>query len=123
MTMPNSFLSEIIFGSGAIALMIFLLNPLNIWMPNEMVMMVSIGLLILLSLFTHFIWKENSHDEREQLHRYIVNRYAYIVGCAILTLAVIWESYHHSLDPWLVTALGSMILAKVVGSLIAQWKH
>ncbi|MCD8485122.1 hypothetical protein LRY65_01755 [Candidatus Woesebacteria bacterium] len=119
----NSFISELFFAVSALVLMIFLLNPLNILMPSQFEMMVSVGLLIVLSLFAHFFWKEHSYDERAQLHRFIVNRYSYLVGCFILTLGVIWQSFQHALDPILILALGSMILAKVIGSLIAEWKH
>lgn len=106
-----------------IVLLLIFLNPFNFFMPSEVVMMLIVALVVLFILFCVFIFREQASDEREVLHRYIANRYAYFLGSGTLVLAIIIQEMQHNLDPWIVVALVVMILAKIVGLLYSRMKY
>lgn len=105
-----------------IVLLVLLVNPFDIFMPTmmEMLMVAVAGVLFL--LFAGFFWKEQAADEREELHRFLAARFAYLVGAAILMIAILVQSFAHSLDTWVVMALTAMLLAKVLGRVYAERK-
>lgn len=106
-----------------IILLVFLVNPLDIFMPSmmQMLMVALAGLLFL--LFAGFVWQEQAQDEREELHRFLAARFAYLVGTGILMLAVLIQSFAHMLDPWIIAALIGMLIAKVAGRMYAKARH
>lgn len=83
-------------------------NPLM-----ETTTLVLIGISAL--LFIGFVWKEHTRDERENLHKYIASRFAYLAGILILTTGVILQTIQNHLDLWLVISLCTMLLLKMVG--------
>ena len=121
--MRNDFLQEIIVSLVLIVLLGFFLNPFGLWMPNNILMMMVIGLVVVFSLFASFVWKENVRDERESLHRMIAGRAAFIVGSGSLVLGIIVQSLKHNLDPWLIFILGVIVLAKISGIIYSKVKH
>lgn len=121
--MANNTLQEIIISLILILLLVLFLNPFHFWMPNALLMMMVLGLLIVFAFFSGFIWKENARDEREGLHRMLAGRTAFFTGGAVLVIGIIVQSFNHSLDPWLVFTLGSMILAKIIGLIYSRIKH
>lgn len=122
-SMKNNTLQEVIISLVLIILLILFLNPFHFWMPNALLMMMVLGLLIVFALFAGFIWKENVRDEREGFHRMLAGRIAFLMGAATLVLGIIIQSFQHILDPWLVIALGIMILAKIIGLTYGRIKH
>ncbi|MEK9176455.1 MAG: hypothetical protein AAB520_03365 [Patescibacteria group bacterium] len=121
--MKNKFITEILISTILIVLLILLLDPFMILMTTPVQMITIAAVLIIFISFCVFVWKENSRDEREQLHKQIASRFAYLSGASILIIAIITQSLNHSLDPWIVIALIVMILAKVAGSLYAKNKY
>jgi len=85
--------------------------------------MLILGLVVLFIIFASFILKEKSADEREQLHKFMAGRLAYLLGAAVLVLGVVIQALSHNIDPWLVYALSGMILGKVLGLLYGQIKY
>lgn len=71
-------------------------------------------------IWTGFYWQERVADEREELHRFLAGRLAYFVGASILMLGVLVQSLQHDVDPWLVSALIGMMLAKILSKVIAE---
>ncbi len=121
--MKNNFLQEIVVSLVLVVLLVLFLNPFKFWMPNAiLIMMVSI-LIIVFALFASFIWRENSKDEREGLHKMMAGRVAFLVGTATLVVAIILQSFKHELDFWLVLTLGIMILAKIIGLMYSKIKN
>lgn len=120
--MKNNILPEIIIPIVLIVLLILLLDPFMVLMPSTLQMLILVLILIIFSSFSLFIWKEKSHDEREELHKNIASRFAYISGSLVLVLGITFQSLNHSLDPWLLIALIIMILAKIIGSIYAKNK-
>lgn len=121
--MKNNFLQEIFVSLALIALLVFFLNPFGFWMPNTLLMMMVAGLIVVFALFASFIWRENTKDEREALHRFMAGRIAYLAGAGGLVAGIIAESLQHNLDPWLVGILGIMIFAKIIGLIYGRIKY
>lgn len=116
-------IKELFISVVFLLLLIFFLNPLNIFMPSELVMLLTLTLVVLFIIFAVFIFKEKAADEREVLHRYIANRYAYLLGSGTLVLAIVVQEMQHRLDPWIVIALTVMVFAKIVGLLYSRMKY
>lgn len=106
---------EIVIALLLIVLAILLLNPFGFFMPS-MVLMTLIGFLVATTaLLGGVVWKEYSGDEREVLHRMFAGRVAFIVGTTILVVGIAVQSLSHEVDSWLVIALVSMVLVKMIG--------
>ena len=121
--MKNNFLQEIIVSMVLIVLLILFLNPFELWMPPVLLMMMMLGLVVVFALFASFIWRENSRDEREGLHKMMAGRIAFLAGTASLVIGIIVQSFSHKLDFWLVVTLGTMILAKIIGLFYGRIKY
>lgn len=106
-----------------IVLLTYLVNPLGFFMPSMMQMLVVALAGLLFLLFAGFVWQEQAADEREELHRFLAARFAYLVGAGILMLAVFVQSFTQGLDPWIIVALIGMLIAKVVGRMYARSRY
>ncbi len=96
-----------------IAIAILLLNPFHFWMPDMMVMIMLAFALVIFAIFASFILREKVFDERDSLHRTLAGRNAFLAGATILISGIVIQGYSHSVDPWLVIALITMILMKI----------
>src|SRR3989338_1977291 len=113
--MKNNLIKEIVASFILVVLLLLFLNPFGFWMPNTLLMMMMLGFIVVFVVFASFVWKENSRDEREGLHRMAAGRIAFLFGTSILVIGIIVQRLKHELDFWLVVTLGVMILAKIVG--------
>lgn len=109
------FKGELVVAAVFLALLFVLFNPWHIFMPTYVERMLLAALLVAFGAFVAFIWRENPADEREALHRLYSDRLAFLAGAAILLAMVIVGEWRHQLDPWVLLALGAMILAKTAG--------
>lgn len=109
----NLYIKEVITSVALIVFAALLANPMHMWMPDSIGMMVAFGMLVIFSALASFIWHERVRDEREAMHRMYASRAAYLAGAGTLTLGIITQGLHHNVDLWLVYALGAMILAKL----------
>lgn len=121
--MKNSFVSEILISCILLILAVLLLNPFNLWMPQEAYMGMIVALAVFFILFASFIWREKSADEREVLHRNLSGRWAYLAGTTVMVTGVVVQSLRHALDFWLVVSLVAMILGKVTGLVYGKIKR
>ena len=112
--MKNNYWGEIIFSVILVVLAILLVNPFMLWMPTNLLMAVVAVFAIIFFFFAGFVWKESSGDEREDLHKLVAGRTAFLVGTGVLTLGIIVQSFTHTIDPWLVAALTLMVIGKIV---------
>ena len=64
-------------------------------------------------LMAVFILRERARDEREESHRALAGRIAFLAGASVLIIAIVLQGLHGEVDPWLATALGAMILSKI----------
>lgn len=116
--------SEIILSLVLLVLLGVFLNPFNVFMPPAFVTMLIVFLLAILGAFIVLVWKEKPKDEREKLHSMFASRLSLILGSSILTLGIIYEELIlHALDPWLVYALGAIIIGKLIGVIYIQRKN
>lgn len=109
----NAFWSEVTISLIFAVLLLFVLNPFGIWMPDALVMALAAALAATFAVFALFIWREHPRDEREELHRMVAGRAAFLGGAGTLVIGIIIQSFGHNIDPWLVGALGAMVLVKI----------
>jgi len=111
--MKNNLKIEIGISSILVVLTVLLLNPFHFWMPNTVVICMLAITLGLFAFFASFVLGENKFDEREEKHRALAGRNAFLIGAGLLTLGIVIQSYTHTVDPWLVIALTAMIVVKI----------
>lgn len=121
--MKNDDLKELIVGTALIVLLVFHLNPLGFYMSSPAAMLLLCGIVVLVLIWLSFIWKEKPQDERESLHRLLAGRIAFLTGAAILLLGITIQGIRHNLDPWLVIALGGMVIAKLAARAYSRTKN
>ncbi len=110
--MKNNF-AEVVVTLGLVVIAILLLNPLHFWMPDMVVMCMLAIALALFGVFASFVVRERSFDERDDQHRSLAGRNAFLAGTGMLTLGIVVQGYHHTVDPWLVVTLIVMVLVKI----------
>ena len=114
---------EITLSLILIILLAAILNPFHFWMPSMIVYTLLVALLAVFGVFAVFIWREHSSDERENLHKLMAGRFAFLFGAGILVLASIVEEINGQIDIWIIIALSGMILAKVAGLYYGKLRH
>ncbi len=119
----NNFAQEIIVSVVLIVLLVLFINPFDFWMPNALLLTMVCVLVVVFMIFASFIWRENSRDEREGLHKMMASRIAFLAGTAALVIGIIVQSFRQELDFWLVLTLGIMILAKIIGLIYSRSKY
>lgn len=100
--------------AGALLVSLVLLSDLTPWMPPMGAMVALLVAAVLLVLFAGFVMQENGGDERDLLHRLNAGRIAYLSGIGVLTTALVVQGFQHAIDPWVLFALGAMVVAKAV---------
>lgn len=115
-------IGEIVISVILLGLLVVFANPMAFTMPEQMHEVMGPSLVVLLAIFAAIFWREQKGDERETLHKYIAARFAYFAGVAVLILAILLQSLRHVLDPWLVIAVGVMLLAKIIGLLYSNYR-
>lgn len=106
-------IKEIITTASIIALAIALLNPFGFWMPDMVAMCILAAFLVLAALFASFIIREKSEDERDDVHKGLAGRNAFLAGSFVAILGIAYQGYSHTVDPWLVLTLIAMIAVKM----------
>src|SRR5258708_2508728 len=121
--MKNKFIGEIVISIILIGLLVFFINPLDLLMPQQMHPLMVPILIILFVIFAGLLWRETPGDERKQFHKFIASRFAYFAGVSTLIIGVIFQSFDHVIDPWLIIAICITLLAKIVGLIYGYFKH
>ena len=112
--MKNKTLKEIVVPATLVILAVLLLNPMQFWMPDMMVMAVLVALLVRFGVFASFILRESNFDESDDMNRSLAGRNAFLSGSAVLMIGIVVQGYSHKVDPWLVVSLIVMILVKIL---------
>ncbi len=107
-------IKEIILTICIIVVSVLLLNPFDFWMPNMLVMCMLASVLALFGLFVGLILREKSEDERDDVHKGLAGRNAFLAGSVVLIIGIFVQGISHTIDTWLVLALITMIITKVV---------
>ncbi len=100
-------------GFALVVLLVLLTDPFMLWMPAPAQMAVLLGAVVLAIIWAGFVMRERAHDERDALHARHAGRVAYLSGLGVLTLGLIYQGLAHAIDPWIVVALGVMVIAKL----------
>jgi hypothetical protein len=112
--MKNNFvIKETLLAAVLLIVLWILLNPFHWWMAGAMVMTLLVIALVIFGIFAVFVLQEHTVDEREQQHRAVASRSAFIVGTLVLTLGILFQSIHHHVDPWLFIAFVIMVITKL----------
>lgn len=112
--MQNNFL---LIGAALVLVVLLsaLTDPFMLAMSAPVAMLCLVAAAAAAAVFAGFVLSERGGDEREEAHRAFSGRAGYLAGLALLTLGVLWEGFTlHHVDPWLLSALAGMVLAKVV---------
>lgn len=118
----NSF-TQVVAGTAFFILALVFLNPFHALMI-DMLHMVLLGLLVaVLGIFSIFIVKEKEGDEREEAHKMLSGRTAFLAGAGVLLLGVVYQAFTGIVDPWLIAGLCAMVGAKVVTRLYCQYRR
>lgn len=121
--MKNNFTGEIIISLALVGLLVFFINPFNLFMPQPLHPFMIPFLVVLFIIFAGFLWKETPGDEREQLHKFIASRFAYFAVIATLIVGVIFQSFKGEVDPFLIIGICIALLAKILGLIYGHIKH
>jgi hypothetical protein len=121
----HSFSKKEIFLS--IALIIFaivLFNPSDIFMPSMFQMGALALLVVFVGLFAGLVVHESISDEREQFHRDQAGRVGYSTGLLVVLVGIVVQSIKHiPVDGWLLGALVSMVIFKVIARAYSRFYH
>ncbi len=102
-------------GALFVLLLLAFADPLMVFMPTPLFYCISALFIATAALFVGLILRERPQDEREEAHIRQAGRVGYLLGTLVLTLGVVVESMvHHTVDPWLLVALGALIVGKFV---------
>lgn len=105
---------------GLMALLALLFDPFHIYMNYKGYIFLSGLAAGVYFILVSFVWGEKVSDERENEHRFLASRIAYLAGSMILILGIIVQSRTMHVDPWLPIALAVMFVAKLFSRIYAE---
>src|SRR5579864_6689249 len=91
-----------------VALSVFLIDPMGLWMPTMAQMTMLALVVIAFGVFVIFLVHESGGDERDESNRAFAGRVAFLAGSVVLLVGIVVESLAHALDTLLVVALVAM---------------
>lgn len=112
--MQNNLKIEVVTSLVLVVLTVLLLNPFYFWMPTMLHLCILGITLVAFAFFAIFILREKVQDEREDKHRMLSGRVAFLTGSALLTIGIVVQSFQGTVDVWLVIVLVAMVLSKLV---------
>jgi len=110
----NKSLLDVLLLIGLTVMALLAVAPDTVVMPNSAQMILLGIVLVLISGFLVFVWRERPDDERELHNQALASRWAYLVGSVILILGLAVQSLQHNLDPIIPLTLLAMIATKVI---------
>lgn len=117
----QTFYNETFLLVALLVLLFFFINPLHVWMPSTLTYMILGAAVVVFGAFVSLVWNEQSRDEREEYHKMIAGRLAYLTGSAVLLLGIFVETLDHEMPSvWLIIALGAMILVKIATTIYTR---
>lgn len=105
-------LSLMASSTALIVLGVLLTDPFDLTMNNMALIVISGLLLASFGIFAGLFWLENAADEREAVLVDKAGRLGYLSGLSVLVIALVAQSFNHSVDAWLVLTIAVMILSK-----------
>lgn len=114
---------EILTGIVVLIILVCFLNPTKLLMPDSLIMMLMIALVLFFLVLIGLVWQEVPADERDLVHINKSGRYAFICGSIILVLGVSVQALNHNIDPWLIYALATMVLIKIISRFLHRIRN
>lgn len=111
---------QVIVAVVLVVMLAALADLLPFWMPDMAEMAVLTVASVLLLVWVGFVMQEGRGDERELVHRMNAGRVAYLSGIGVLTLGLIVQGFSHTIDPWILGALGAMVVSKLIARLYLE---
>jgi len=108
-----NFIKELSIGIILLILLLLILNPFHLWMPSMVIDVVLVLLLAVFGIFSVYLLQEKVADEREDSHRMLSGRYAFLSGSAVLIIGIVVQGFMGKTDPWLFIALVVMVIVKM----------
>jgi len=93
--MKNNFTLEVVVATVLMGSSILLLNPFHFWMPEMVVYCMLALVLAALAVFGVFVLDEKPVDEREEAHRSLAGRIAFLVGSTVLTVGIVVQEVQY----------------------------
>jgi len=118
--MKKIFVGDLIVSSLLLAILVLILKPAKLLMPQSTEMMLIFFMLLSFIVFSAILWKEKSFDERDNLHRLNAGRFSFFIGTLVIITGIIVQSFKHNIDPWLIYVLIAMVLAKIASRIYTQ---
>ncbi len=112
--MRERIFNEIIIAAALTVLLVLVVNPWHLWMPNALTYATVGALLVLVGLFAGVAFRGVPEDEREEFHLFFASKGGYFVGVFVLLLGVTYQLFSGNVDPLLVVALAAMVIGKVI---------
>src|SRR5690606_31922250 len=109
---------ELLIGIVILGILVVLLNPTHLLMPDSINTMLVLGFIIMFLVFIGLVWREQASDERDTLHIHKSGRWSFFTGTTILVIGIVVQATNHDVDPWLLYALSGMVLAKLISRII-----
>ncbi len=118
--MKNNLTLQLIASALCIIFAIVFLNPFH-YLMTDMAHMVILGVVAAaFGAFAILILLETGGDERELTHRAYAGRTGFLIGGAILLVAIVWQALKGPVDPWLGIALCGMVAGKAIARLYCK---
>jgi hypothetical protein len=119
--MKSNFIQETSIAAILIVLLLIILNPFKIWMPNMIHIMMLVAALVVFAAFATFVLREKTIDERDGIHKMFAGRLAFLAGSAVLIIGIILQEVHGSVDVWLIYTLVAMIVVKLMSRIYSDY--
>ena len=118
--MKHKYLKETLIATILVILLICLANPFNTYMLSMLESFILGGIFIIFAFFASFFLREDVQDERDETHRSLAGRVAFLVGSIVLLIGIAFEIHNGKLDMWLIATLVSMIIAKIAARIYSE---
>lgn len=118
----NTLIEAVVAGVFLLTTML-ILNPFTFWMPDMAHTVVLGCLLAAFGALSTLVLREQAGDEREDAHRKLSGRAAFLAGSLVLVLAIAVQGSRGYVDPWLVVALLAMTFTKLAVRLYSDLKQ
>ena len=107
-----------------LAMVLFtLVDPFMYWMPSMTQIIAMTISAALLAVLAGFVIAEKNGDEREVQHRMHAGRAAFLSGIVVLTVALAYQGFTHSIDPWVPATLICMVFAKLAARWYSEYRN
>lgn len=118
--MKNKYIKEISIVLILSALLVGLINPYDTYMLSMLGNIILGSVFVLFALFASLFLREKAEDERDEKHRSLAGRVAFLVGSVVILIGITVQVRSGDVDSWLVLTLVSMIFAKIVTRIYSE---